>query len=190
MTTQLMRITKMRSIILLLATFMMTIGQASASDISLSIRLGQPGFYGELHFGGYYPLPQLIYPQPVLVWRTPANLRQPPIYLHVPPGHAKNWSKHCHIYNACNRYVYFVQENWYHNVYIPYYQRRRSYYEGHDNNYREPPQYNPRRYYDNDRDDHKDYRNKHPKDKPGHDHHPDKYDNHPGKKKDKDHRKD
>ena len=31
-----------------------------------------------------------------------------PIYLHVPPGHAKNWRKHCHKYNACGQPVYFV----------------------------------------------------------------------------------
>jgi len=27
----------------------------------------------------------------------------------VPPGHAKNWAKHCHRYDACARPVYFVR---------------------------------------------------------------------------------
>src|SRR5690606_2168474 len=91
---QLRRVTGMRYFYYLLAALMMTSTHATASDVGISIRIGQPGFYGELHFGGYYPPPQLIYPQPILVWQTPANLWQPPIYMHVPPGHAKNWSKY------------------------------------------------------------------------------------------------
>jgi hypothetical protein len=42
-----------------------------------------------------------------------------PIYLHVPPGHAKNWRKHCHEYNACNRPVYFVRSAEYEPGYRP-----------------------------------------------------------------------
>ena len=30
-------------------------------------------------------------------------------FLYLPPGHAKNWKKHCHRYNACGRPVYFVK---------------------------------------------------------------------------------
>jgi hypothetical protein len=48
----------------------------------------------------------------------------PPIYLHVPPGHAKDWGKHCGKYDACGRRVYFVEERWYDNVYVPAYRKR------------------------------------------------------------------
>ncbi|MCO6433897.1 hypothetical protein [Nitrosomonas nitrosa] len=181
----------MRYFSCLLAAFMMVTPQALASDIGVSIRIGQPGFYGELHFGGYYPTPRLIYPQPVLVWHTPANLRQPPIYMHVPPGHAKNWNKHCHLYRACDRYVYFVQESWYNNVYIPYYQKRTSHSYRYDNGYQQPYRDDRRDYHDHERDYDEGYRKKRNQDKRGHDHYRDRFDPHPGQEKqDKGHRKD
>ena len=40
-----------------------------------------------------------------------------------PPGHAKNWKKHCASYRACGRPVYFVQDEWYHDVYAPHYKK-------------------------------------------------------------------
>lgn len=58
----------------------------------------------------------------MMIERVPVE--QPPIYLRVPPGHAKNWRKHCHKYNACGERVYFVQNNWYQREYVPRYQER------------------------------------------------------------------
>lgn len=101
---------------------------AMASDVAMSISVGQPGFYGQIDIGGYPP-PQVIYRQPRVAYRGPAN--RPPIYLHVPPGHARNWSKHCGTYNACNERVYFVKDNWYRNEYAPRY-RERSDHRGND----------------------------------------------------------
>lgn len=92
---------------------------ALAADVSLSI--GQPGFYGRIDIGGY-PQPQLIYRRPMMIERGDINRR--PIYLRVPPGHAKNWRKHCHRYDACGEQVYFVQNNWYSQEYVPRYQER------------------------------------------------------------------
>ncbi len=91
---------------------------ALASDVGVSISIGQPGFYGRLDIGDYPP-PQLIYRQPIIIERVPGG--RPPIYLRVPPGHAKHWSKHCHEYNACGERVYFVQDNWYQQEYVPRY---------------------------------------------------------------------
>jgi hypothetical protein len=99
-------------------------GSAFASDVGVSISVGQPGFYGRIDIGDY-PAPQLIYRQPVI------------IYLRVPPGHAKNWAKHCRHYNACGQRVYFVQDGWYNREYVPRYQERhggpdrRDYRDGH-----------------------------------------------------------
>jgi hypothetical protein len=95
---------------------------ASAADVGVSISVGQPGFYGQIDIGNV-PRPVLIYPQPVVI--QPVQVVQPaqPIYLHVPPGHAKNWKKHCQKYNACSRPVYFVQDDWYNNVYVPHYEQ-------------------------------------------------------------------
>jgi hypothetical protein len=79
---------------------------AVAQDIRLSVS-GEmaPGVYGRVDIGNRTP--PLVFPQAVLVVRSakpPA-----PVYMHVPPGHARNWSKHCSKYGACNRPVFFVK---------------------------------------------------------------------------------
>ena len=94
---------------------------ALAADVGVSINVGQPGFYGQIDIGNY-PRPQLIYRQPVII--EPVRTIRAPIYLHVPPGHAKNWSKHCRKYNACGERVYFVQDSWYNQQYVPRYQKK------------------------------------------------------------------
>ncbi|SBT04166.1 conserved exported hypothetical protein [Candidatus Accumulibacter aalborgensis] len=94
-------------------------GSALASDVAVSVSIGQPGFYGHLDVGGYPP-PQLIYRQPVIIERVPVV--SPPIYLNVPPAQARNWRQHCGAYNACNERVYFVQNSWYNREYVPRYQ--------------------------------------------------------------------
>lgn len=93
-----------------------------AADLSVSITVGQPGFFGQINIGNS-PQPQLVYPQPVVVQQGPEFISAPPIYLHVPPGHEKHWSKHCAQYNACGRRVYFVRDDWYNNEYVPRYQQ-------------------------------------------------------------------
>ncbi len=92
-----------------------------AADIGLSLSIGQPGFYGHIDIGDF-PQPRLIYQQPRVMYRS--AMHRPPIYLHVPPGHAKNWRWHCREYNACNERVYFVQDDWYRQEYVPRYQER------------------------------------------------------------------
>ena len=89
----------------------------AAAGVSVSV--GQPGFYGRIDIGNFPP-PPLLYPQPVVIQPVPVGVAPQPIYLHVPPGHAKNWRKHCHRYNACGQPVYFVQERWYNDVYVPH----------------------------------------------------------------------
>jgi len=102
---------------------------ALGADVGVSVSIGEPGFYGRLDIGGY-PQPQVIYRQPIAVERIPMN--RPPIYLRLPPGHAKNWRKHCHEYNACGERVYFVQDSWYNREYVPRYQQQhRGRQDGH-----------------------------------------------------------
>ena len=91
-----------------------------AADVGVSVRVGQPGFYGRIDIGNY-PAPQLLYAEPIVIQPVPVGIVRQPIYLRVPPGHAKNWRKHCHRYNACGQPVYFVQDNWYNDVYVPRY---------------------------------------------------------------------
>jgi len=102
---------------------------AIAADVGVSVQVGEPGFYGRIDIGNF-PQPQLIYLKPVVIQPVPVGVVVQPIYLHVPPGHAKNWRKHCHKYNACGQPVYFVQDGWYNKEYVPRY--RESHGEGRD----------------------------------------------------------
>jgi uncharacterized protein YcfJ len=97
---------------------------ALAADVGVSVRIGQPGFYGRIDVGSY-PAPQLIYAEPLLVQPVPVGVVRQPIYLRVPPGHARNWRKHCYRYSACGQPVYFVQDSWYNDVYVPRYREHR-----------------------------------------------------------------
>jgi hypothetical protein len=101
---------------------------AFAADVGVSVQVGEPGFYGRIDVGSF-PQPQLIYRQPVVIQPVPVGVVREPIYLHVPPGHAKNWRKHCHKYNACGQPVYFVRDGWYNQEYVPRY--RESHGERH-----------------------------------------------------------
>lgn len=92
-----------------------------AADVGVSVTVGQPGFYGTIDIGDF-PRPVLVYPEPIIVQR--AWWPRQPIYMHVPPGHAMHWDKHCHKYDACGRRVYFVQDSWYNDVYVPEHRRR------------------------------------------------------------------
>lgn len=91
---------------------------AVAGDVSASIAISQPGFYGQINIGDL-PRPAVIYAEPVWIQRPRQVVYVEPIYLRVPPGHEKNWSKHCGKYQACGRPVYFVREQWYQTVYVP-----------------------------------------------------------------------
>lgn len=113
----------------LLAAALLAIStSALATDVGVSVTVGQPGFYGQINIGNMAP-PPVLYPQPVIIQR-PARVIAEPMYLRVPPGHAKKWDKHCHKYNACSRNVYFVRDEWYTNEYAPRY--RDEHRGGHD----------------------------------------------------------
>ena len=103
--------------------------QARAADVNVSVSVGQPGFYGRIDIGAFPP-PVLVYPEPVVVQPVPVGVVRAPLYLYVPPGHAKNWRKHCKKYDACGYPVYFVQDRWYNEVYVPVYREKHG--KGHD----------------------------------------------------------
>lgn len=94
---------------------------AFAADVGVSVSIGQPGFYGQIDIGNF-PQPRVIYRQPMIIERVAMD--RPPVYLRVPPGHRKHWSRHCREYNACGERVYFVEENWYEQQYVPRYQQQ------------------------------------------------------------------
>ena len=111
---------KVKNLILSVAAAVITATiPAHAADIGVSVSVGQPGFYGRIDIGDY-PQPALIYPGPIVIQRSVGVVYEP-IYLHVPPGQAKQWGHYCGNYNACGRPVYFVQDRWYNDVYVPHY---------------------------------------------------------------------
>src|SRR5258705_13921606 len=82
--------------------------QAADTNVRVIIQSDvKPGVYGRVEVGTAPP-PPLVYERPVVASPAQRPTGAPPIYLHVPPGHAKNWSKHCHKDNACSQPVYFV----------------------------------------------------------------------------------
>lgn len=109
---------------------------ALAADVGVSVSVGQPGFYGRIDIGNAPP-PQVVYPQPVVIAPPPPPVVAMPVapveplYLRVPPGHQRHWKKYCARYNACDRPVYFVQERWYNDVYVPHYRDHRDEYREH-----------------------------------------------------------
>ena len=105
---------------ILAASLLALSASAFAADVGVSISVGQPGFYGQVVLGDFAPSPLLYGPQPVII-APRRGYAAAPIYLRVPPGHAKHWSKHCRAYHACNQRVYFVQDGWYNNEYVPRY---------------------------------------------------------------------
>lgn len=113
----------MKRILLALSALALVSAAAPAADVGVSISIGQPGFYGQIDIGDF-PRPTLIYPQPVVVQPVRPGVVIAPLYLHVPPGHAKDWKRYCGRYDACGRPVYFVQDSWYNDVYVPRYQER------------------------------------------------------------------
>jgi hypothetical protein len=112
--------------LLFILTALVLAGSAQAADVGVSVTVGQPGFYGQIDIGNL-PKPQVIFPKPVVIAPMPVQAAPPPpVYIHVPPGHEKNWGKHCRKYNACDRPVYFVRDQWYNEVYVPEYRARRG----------------------------------------------------------------
>jgi hypothetical protein len=102
-----------------------------AANVGVAVSVGQPGFFGTIEIGNAPP-PQVIYAQPRIIASPPPGVMLPPaIYLHVPLEHSRHWRRYCNLYNACGMPVFFVQDAWYNNVYVPHYRDHRDFYEGH-----------------------------------------------------------
>ena len=91
-------------------------GTALAADIN--VHIGDPGYYGRLELGDS-PKPVLISPTPVIIERE--RVVEQPTYVYVPAEQRSNWANYCSRYEACGRPVYFVEERWYNDVYVPHY---------------------------------------------------------------------
>ena len=114
----------MMRFLVLPAVFAAAMPLAQAQNVSFNATISGPvvpGVYGQVAIGNAPP-PPVVYAQPVIAQPAPVIVGAvpvEPIYLHVPPGHAKNWRKHCHEYDACGRPVYFVRSAEYEPGYRP-----------------------------------------------------------------------
>jgi hypothetical protein len=97
-----------RSTTLLLLAAIACAAAPAFAQVGVSVEVHQPGVYGRIDIGPQPP--PVIYAQPIII--APVHQRREPLYLYVPPGHQKKWDKHCAKYNACDRPVYFVREDW------------------------------------------------------------------------------
>ena len=95
-----------------------TVPVFAGPNVGVSVSVNQPGVYGRIDIGNYPP-PAVVYPQPVVIVPAPVAVHQRPIYLHVPVAYQQNWGQYCGRYAACGQPVYFVQERWYHDEYVP-----------------------------------------------------------------------
>jgi hypothetical protein len=104
-----------RSVASLAPLLLLSVGQLHAADTQVRVIVSsevKPGVYGRVEIGNAPP-PPVVYAQPKVIVHEPRPVPAQPVYLHVPPGHAKNWKKHCHKYNACAQPVYFVESEEY-----------------------------------------------------------------------------
>lgn len=79
------------------------------TSIGLSLGINQPGVYGQINIDTL-PAPALVSPTPLVV--APGVASAPPAYIYVPIAEQHDWRRYCRKYNACNRPVYFVREDW------------------------------------------------------------------------------
>jgi hypothetical protein len=98
---------------------------SAATQVSVIVE-GQikPGVYGRVEVGNPGAPPPVWRPQPVIIAPQPAVVEVVPVYVHVPPGHARNWRRHCHKYQACGQPVYFVKSA----EYEPGYKKKRHHH--------------------------------------------------------------
>jgi hypothetical protein len=89
---------------------------AFAADVTVSV--GEPGYYGRVDVSDAAK-PTLVSPRPVVVERE--HVVEEPIYVYVPSDQQRDWARYCGKYSACDRPVYFVEERWYNDVYVPRY---------------------------------------------------------------------
>ena len=112
----------MKRFLAVMVTLAVTSTSALATSVGVSVTVGDPGYHGRIDITNFPP-PQLLFPEPVIVEVVSPGVVSQPVYVHVPATEAKQWRKYCKKYKACGQPVYFVQETWYNQVYVPEYRK-------------------------------------------------------------------
>jgi len=82
---------KMKRILFAIVLTLVAATAAQAADVGVSVSIGQPGFYGNVNIGSFYP--PVVYAHPVVVRPVPVVVARP-VYVHVPPSHVKHWQRY------------------------------------------------------------------------------------------------
>jgi hypothetical protein len=105
-----MNMTLKHLVALALALTVGAIGSAAAQpSVGVTIGINQPGVYGQIHIGNLPP-PALVAPHPLHARR--GRTAAPPVYVYAPDAQRRDWRRYCGRYDACDRPVYFVREDW------------------------------------------------------------------------------
>lgn len=113
----------------LTAALAMGVVSNAQAGVNININIGDSGYWGAVpQITGLSP--RIWYDNPVVAVGAVLT-GVAPIYLNVPNDHRLNWKTYCNRYDACNRPVYFLQGNWYRQVYAPQY--KQQYARGHVN---------------------------------------------------------
>ncbi|HUR41759.1 MAG TPA: hypothetical protein VM240_11405 [Verrucomicrobiae bacterium] len=105
------------TVLVLISSILMLSAPLPATPVGVPAVNVDPDFYGRIALGSAPP-PRILY-EPMIIERGPRQLE--PIYLRVRPGEARRWKLHCSEYDACGQRVYFVQDEWYRDVYATHY---------------------------------------------------------------------
>jgi hypothetical protein len=107
----------------LAALALIAIGSAAPllAEVSAPVTLGEPEFYGRLELDEGYYRPRVVHDRPVVLDRRFQNMA--PIYVRAPRDQYRDWRRHCAKYDACERPVYFVRDEWYTQIYAPRYRQ-------------------------------------------------------------------
>jgi hypothetical protein len=91
------------------------------AEVGVSVTLGEPEFHGRIELDEGYYRPRVVYDRPVVLDRRFRNMA--PIYVRAPRDQYRDWRRHCAKYEACERPVYFVRDEWYTQIYAPRYRQ-------------------------------------------------------------------
>lgn len=94
----------------------------SHAQADFNVTIGDPGYNGQIYFDNGQQ-PKLMNETPIIAYPGPPQ----PIYLRVPLYVYQDWAHYCRDYHACYTPVYFVQNDWYKQYYIPWYHNRYPY---------------------------------------------------------------
>jgi hypothetical protein len=95
------------------------------AQVNFNFSIGDPNYNGQIFIDNGQQ-PDVLNETPITGYPGPYNPSIQPIYLNVPLYVYEDWSQYCRYYGPrmCYKPVYFVDNDWYQNFYIPWYVNR------------------------------------------------------------------